>query len=280
MTLSDLQKIDFLFDSHAHLGFDGYKKHTEAILNLAKSFDVLEIFDVSVDTKSSIENVKRASEYSMVKALVGIDPEVLIPGSEMYTKVDNIDEWLEQEFKTLEELIIDNPEQIIGIGETGIDLHHLKAAKTPADLIEESRELQIKLFRKHLELAQRYNYFISIHSRGAEQECLEILKEYKVNGIFHSFTGNLEIAKQILESGNALGVNGIVTFKNATDLKNLYKTIIGEVNEELNPSFFYKKGIFFETDAPFLAPEGKRGEINESANIRIIFDEFVKIIQG
>ncbi|MEO6728300.1 MAG: TatD family hydrolase [Candidatus Dojkabacteria bacterium] len=281
MTLEDLKQKTFLFDSHTHLGFEGYKTSTENIIKASKNAGVEELFDVSVDIASSRENIERAKQFKEVKALVGIDPEAIIPGSELYKKVDNVEQWIEQEIETLEELIINNKDLVIGIGETGIDLHHLRVAGTSEDEVEKSKKLQTKLYEKQLQLAEKYNLFLSIHSRGAEAYCLEVLKKYNVKGIFHSFTGDFKTAEAILEHGCALGVNGIVTFKNSHNLRLIYKTLIGKLPEgEVKPDFFYKKGIFFETDAPFLSPEGKRGEINESANIKVIFDKLVEYLRS
>jgi len=199
----------------------------------------------------------------------------------LYKKVDNIDVWIEQHLATLEDLITTNKELVIGIGETGIDLHHIKVAGAGEEEINESKRIQTILFEKQLQLAEKYNLFVSIHSRGAESYCLDVVKNFNVKAIFHSFTGDFNTAQAILDHGCALGVNGIVTFKNSHDLKLIYKTLIGKLPEgEISPDFFYKKGIFFETDAPFLAPDGKRGEINEPANIKVIFDKFVEELRS
>ncbi len=281
MTLEELKQKTYLFDSHTHLGFPGYKKSTDEIIQNAENNGVHELFDVSVDLESSKDNLERAKKFESVKALVGIDPEAVIPGSELYKKVDNIEEWIEQHIATLDELITTEKNYINGIGETGIDLHHIRVAGASEAEIEESKRIQTILFEKQLKLAEKYNLFLSIHSRGAESYCLDVVKKYDVKAIFHSYTGDFNTAQEILEHGCGLGVNGIVTFKNSYDLKLIYKTLIGKLPEgEVKPEFFYKKGIFFETDAPFLAPDGKRGEINESANIKVIFDKFVNDLRS
>lgn len=280
MTLDDLKQKNNLFDSHTHLGFPGYKKTETEIINDSIAAEVTELFDVSVDLDTSKDNLERVKRNKNVKCLVGIDPEVVIPGSEMYKKFDNVEQWIEQQISSLDELISSNLAEISGIGETGIDLHHLRVSGATEEELEESKKIQTILYEEQLKLAQKYNLFLSIHSRGAEAYCLEVLKKYNVKGIFHSYTGDFATAEKVLEHGCGLGVNGIVTFKNSHDLKLIYKKLIGQIPNDVSPNFFYQKGIFFETDAPFLAPEGKRGQINESANIRIIFDKFVEDLRS
>ncbi|MFS8131185.1 MAG: TatD family hydrolase [Candidatus Dojkabacteria bacterium] len=281
MTLDQLKEKTYLFDSHSHLGFPGYKQTTGEIIQNAKDRGVNEIFDVAVDIESSKDNIERSKKFETSKALVGIDPEALIPGSELYKKVVDIDVWTEQQIATLEELITNNKDYIVGIGEAGIDLHHLRISGASEVDIEESKKIQTKLFEAQLKLAEKYNLFLSIHSRGAEAYCLDVVKKYDVKAIFHSFTGDFNTAEAILKHGCALGVNGIVTFKNSYDLKLIYKTLIGKLPDgEIKPEFFYKKGIFFETDAPFLAPDGMRGEINEPANISVIYEKFVEALRS
>lgn len=262
---------NILIDSHCHLNFPGYDDGLEKIINLAIKNDVLEVWDIATDLESSKKSITIAKRFNNIKSFIGIDPEVFIPGSELSLSLDTDDSWFEQMFKELNLLIDENKDYVIGIGESGLDHYWLKDKTTHEQ--ESSKLLQEKLFRMHLELAQKHKLPLSIHSRGAEEECLKIVKEYEAEGIFHSFTGNYETAKGILDSGWGLGVNGIITFKNANELREVYKKVL--FGKELeSPLDFYKEGIFFETDSPFLSPEGKRGEQNEPANVSDVYESF------
>ena len=175
----------------------------------------------------------------------------------------------------LHKLTVENRKHIFGIGETGVDNYWIQ--KLDPEEQKTSIRLQTELFSAHIELAKQYNLPMTIHSRNYEKECLEILRNANAGfTIFHSYTGNYETAKAILDAGYGLGVNGIITFKNANELRETYSRLLGNVPSGVGPKYFYDKGIFFETDAPFLAPEGKRGEQNEPANVKDIFEAFIR----
>jgi TatD DNase family protein len=267
---------EFLFDSHCHLNDSEYDENRETLISESVKTGVKNIFDIGITLESSKSAITNAAQFAEVKAFVGIDPEVCIPGSHFYdpealTKIESYS-------FDLENLILQNSSFIIGIGETGLDHYWTKELGDKARVA--SHKIQESLFRMHLELAQKHELPLSIHSRGAEATCLEILKEYKVYAIFHSYTGDYETAKKILKSGNALGINGIFTFKKATEIREMYVKLFEEaglLNKVKNgkttrQEHFYKKGFYFETDAPFLSPEGKRGERNVPKNVKDIYE--------
>ncbi len=278
MHISDHFKHNFLFDSHSHINADSYNHDLDKIIHNALNNDVQIIFDMGTTLKSSQKSVKIAQEYEgKVYSFIGIDPEVFIPGSEYFLGLDKNEKWFEEQYDSLKKLITDNSGLITGIGETGMDFHYITLNKDPQGMI--SQRFQERLFEMHIQLAEEFNLPLSIHSRGAEHECLEMAKHTKVTGIFHSYTGNYQTAVKVLDAGWGLGVNGIVTFKNAVDLQSMYKKILGN-NNHWEPQKFYKKGIFFETDCPFLAPEGKRGERNEPMNVRMVYESFINLLHS
>lgn len=134
-------------------------------------------------------------------------------------------------------------DEIIAIGEIGLDYYYGK----------DDMEKQKELFRKQLKLAQELNLPVVIHSRDAVQDTINILKEYHVHGVIHSFSGSLEIAKEYIKMGFVLGINGVITFKNCN-----LKDVIKEIGVD---------NIIFETDSPYLTPVPYRGETNEPAHI-------------
>ncbi len=271
-----------LIDSHCHLNSVVYDKDRAGLITQAREAGVAQIWDVGIDIESSRKSIEISKSSSgMVKSFVGIDPEVFIPGSPLFIGNDIENSWFEQQFKILDDLINQNHTLIVGIGESGMDNHWAVGHPASQNDIEASLNLQKKLFNIHLELASKYKLPLTIHSRGAEQECVDFIKRSAndVTGIFHSYTGTYKTAKQILDLGWGIGVNGIFTFKNANDLREMYKKILGkEVPADFSIEDLYKKGIYFETDGPFLAPEGKRGTRNEPANVKIVYDYFLNMI--
>lgn len=281
MNISDVLNYEFLFDSHVHLTSKDLAVKVEEVVKQAEDNGVKLIFDIGTSIETSLLAIENSRRFKNVRAYIGIDPEVFEPGSELFIGLDKDDSWFEEQKETLSKLIVQNIEFLGGIGETGMDFHWLNKLEKEghnSDEIEQSKVLQEKLFRLHLELAQEVGFNLSIHSRRAEDACLQIVREYKVTGIFHSYTGDYKTAKGVLDSGWGLGVNGIITFKNAKELREVYKKLLGKIPQALQPKFFYEKGVFFETDSPYLSPEGKRGAVNEPSNIKDIYEQFVKLL--
>jgi TatD DNase family protein len=135
---------------------------------------------------------------------------------------------------------------------------------------------QEQLFRMHCELAAKFHKPLSVHSRGAEKRCLEIVSDYDVSAIFHSFTGSYKVASQIVQCGHYLGVNGIVTYDSADDLRNLYKRLMGKLVDP-QPADFYDRQIVFETDSPFLFPFDSRKR-NYPSQVSVVYNYLAQII--
>lgn len=244
MRFTELITTNKLFDSHCHL--------TSPELGVASAINAGDVFH-TISIATDLDNALVAKEQSQqspqkISASIGIDPEVFIPGSSMYIK-GLTNEWVEQQrTKLLAEL---ETFEYTMIGECGVDNYHIKnLSQLERDEILQQQEA---LFRMQCEVAAKYKLPLSIHSRAAEAKCLDIVKAYDVTAVFHSFTGSLNVAEQIIEQGHFLGVNGIVTYKSAGELRNLYKSILGRI-ENPSPLEFYKRRVVFETDAPWLRP--------------------------
>lgn len=272
---------NFLFDSHAHINAKHFDLDREKIVKRALENGVKMILDMSTDLLNTSLSLDLSKTYrGTVFSFVGIDPEIFVPGSGFETLEEIDNDWFKEKKDILRAAIQNNREYIKGIGETGMDYYwikeKLKNETISLEVYKKSKVNQKKLFLMHLELASEFNLPLSIHSRDAEEECINIVKDFpNVTGIFHSFAGNFDTAKNILDLGYGLGVNGIFTFKNAYERRGLYKKILGKISDDWNYSDFYQKGIFFETDCPFLAPEGKRGQRNEPSYVRGIYENFV-----
>lgn len=214
-------------DTHCHIGDGEY----EVYLNGATNQNVKIVVTASEDLDSSILNVRMSNKFPNVFTCIGVHPSNAVD-----FKISKISEFKE---------LLDN-KKVVAIGEIGLDYYYGK----------ENKEVQIRIFRKFLELAQSYNKPVVIHSRDAVKDTIDILKEYRVKGIIHCFSGSLEVAKEYIKMGFMLGIGGVITFKNSK---------LGEVVKELP-----LESIVLETDSPYLAPEPYRGKKNESKYIPII----------
>ena len=218
-------------DTHMHIGEDFGIKPDNYIKN-ALDNDV-KIMIASFCEKEDLSlSTKYVDKYSCLYSCVGYHPEI----------ADNIEE---KDYKILEDTIKSN-KKIIAIGEIGLDYYWNK----------DNKDKQKEVFRKQLELAEKLNLPVVIHTRDAINETYEILKEYKVCGVMHCFSGSLEMALKFIDLGYLIGIGGVLTFTNSK----LYQVVENIPLES----------IVLETDSPYLSPVPKRGETNESANIPII----------
>lgn len=219
---------NYLTDTHFHLTLTD---DISGILKRAKENGVNNFIISGCDLKSIQEGIEIINKYP-VYLTIGLHP-------------DEISDYNENTISYLEELIKSNP-KIIGIGEIGLDYYHNK----------ENKEEQIKLFKDQLNLAQKLNLPVVIHSRDAYLDTFNILGEYDLKVTIHCFSGSLEVANSYIKRGYLLGIGGVSTFSN-TNLTKVLENI---------PT----KNIVLETDSPYLSPVPLRGTVNEPKNISII----------
>lgn len=213
-----------LIDTHCHLSSFDYENVDEIIKNMD---GIMIASGCSDETNKEVLNL--IEKYPNVYGAIGIHP-------------GDVDTVTEESFKLIEENI-NNP-KIVAIGEIGLDYYWVK----------DNKEKQIKLFRKQLDIATKYNKPVIIHSRDSIQNVFDILKEYRLKGSIHCFNSSLEMAKEFIKLGYKIGVGGVLTFKNAKKLQEIVKEI------DL-------KDILLETDSPFLTPEPYRGKKNEPSYV-------------
>jgi len=262
-----------LFDSHCHLD----SLDEDILINtIEESKNLEKIISVSVNFNSIQKNLDILNKFPQkVKVYAGVDPEIYIHGSILFNNFSILPEIIGE---NLNNIVVKNIEKITGIGETGLDFYWLATNKSISQQeMNKSKKFQVELFEIQIALAKNLKLPLSIHSRGAEKDVFKILKKSGAKGIFHSYTGDFQTAKKILDNGFGLGINGIITFPKAAELRDTYKKLLKGKNLNV-PEDFFKNGIFFETDSPFLSPQEKRGKINTPANTEIIFKEFLKII--
>jgi len=220
-------------DTHCHL--DKLDATPEEAVNEAKDAGVQRMLTISVD-EPSLDFVSNAvQQFPEVYGSVGFHPH---DASAMSDSLENKIRQLAQE-----------EDKLIAIGEIGLDYHYLYCPV----------EVQQRVFRQQLMLAEELNLPVVMHSREAEADTLNILKENPVKslGVAHSFTSSFEMARTLVEMGWYLGINGIVTFKNAEDLREVVRWLPLEK-------------LLLETDSPFLTPVPFRGKPNKPAHIPVI----------
>ena len=183
---------DFLVDTHCHMSLTD---DIDSILMDAEKNNVKKIIISGCDKKSIRDGLEIIYRYPAVYMTIGFHP-------------DEVDNLTDQDITDLERLLKTN-KKIVGIGEIGLDYYHN----------DMNKEVQKEFFIKQLQLAEKFDLPVVIHSRDSIQDVYDILKEFKLRGVIHCFSGSLEMAKLFIDLGFYLGIGGVVTFKNT---KNLY----------------------------------------------------------
>jgi TatD DNase family protein len=240
-----------LIDSHCHLdmlNLDAYNGDLGLLLKQAKSAGVERFISIGVDLEQSKNILSLAVKYPEVKVSVGLHPSEF-PEVECDTK-------------TLLTLAADS--NVVAIGEIGLDYYDRTGQ---FDALGKERQRQ--RLREQIRVALEVNKPLILHSRAAGAELVQILKEEgaaKVGGVLHCFTEDWEIAEQVLALNFVIGITGILTFKNAEKLRGIARRLPLEK-------------ILLETDAPYLAPEPKRGKSNEPAYLVYVAEYLAKLKQ-
>ena len=230
-----------LVDSHCHLDFPDLANRLPEVLQRMQDNQVGLAVCIGVNLEDFPKVLALAEQEQRLFATVGVHPE--------YTDVEEPDE------NRLVELA--SHPKVIAIGETGLDYYWQK----------DQPEWQRDRFRTHIRAAKRCDKPLVVHTRDSAVDTLSVLKEEGaevVGGVMHCFTENWEIARQALDLGFYLSFSGIVTFKNAT--------IVKEVAQKCPLD-----RILVETDSPYLAPVPYRGKPNEPAYVRYVAEELARL---
>lgn len=224
-----------MIDSHAHI-FNEYYDNIFSLIDELKEKKVINVINCSDSLESAKEVLESYKKYDgFLLPAIGIHPE-------------NADD---ANLEELEKLIKNN--KIYAIGEIGLDYYY-------NDL---NKDKQKELFSKQIDLANKYNLPVIVHTRESIQDCFDILKEKKAKGVIHCYSGSYEMAREFIKLGFKLGIGGVLTFKNSK----LY-----EVIEKID-----LKDILLETDSPYLSPEPFRGRKNNPANIYYVAKKISEI---
>jgi len=231
-----------LFDTHAHYDDDKFDSDRHDAIARAFENGVSYILNASSDMDSVRTSISLAGEFDSVYAAVGIHPH-------------NVAETSESAVRALSELA--GNRKVVAIGEIGLDYYYDFAP----------RELQKQWFIKQIDLARNLGLPIIVHNREAHEDVLRIVKNEcagEMKGVFHCFSGSVEMAKELVLNGFYISVGGQVTFKNA-------KRIIDVVKQVPD------NRLLIETDCPYLAPEPYRGKRNESSYLKFTAEKVAEI---
>lgn len=276
--MSKLLPNTALYDSHCHLNDAAFDADREKVVGEALTAGVEAIVDVAIDVDSSRKALTFAREYpGRIYPTVGLHPEVVIPGSDLYR--ENIDEnKLTEMLRELEMQLTLNLGYYEILGECGLDFYWPKVKNLSKQEYDRCISLQKMIFKWHLDQAAIYNKKLTIHCRDCVSEVLDMIENTgtKVEGVIHSFTGTFKEARRIQEMGLLIGINGIITYKKSADLR---LTVLKLLNRKVpaTHSEFYGSGFVLETDSPYLAPEGKRGQRNSPARIKEIWEFLISL---
>jgi TatD DNase family protein len=216
-----------LIDSHAHLDM---LEDLDGALERAALAGVVQIVTIGVDLPSSRAAAGLAARLNGVYATVGLHPHDATQADEDYLA----------QMKALAQA-----GKAVAIGECGLDFYR--------DL--SPRAAQRRVFAAQIEMALELNLPLVIHDREAHQETADTLREQgagRVGGVLHCFSGDLHMARQVLDLGFHLGITGTVTYKNAGALRDLARLVPAE-------------RLLLETDCPYLSPLPYRGKPNQPA---------------
>jgi TatD DNase family protein len=221
-----------MIDSHCHLDHEPLISDLNNVIERSKKMGIKKLLTISTSYESFERVAKIVNKDAIIYGTIGIHPHET---KENKISADFIAKNLAKNSK------------IIGVGETGLDFFYTNSDKNN----------QIDSFKVHIEAAIKSNKPIIIHSREAEDETFEILNEYRnkdLKLLMHCFTGSKNFAKKLLKLNAYFSASGIITFKNASDLRETFK-------------FLPLDKILIETDSPFLAPVPNRGKKNEPSFI-------------
>ncbi|GLX81922.1 TatD family hydrolase [Thalassotalea eurytherma] len=220
-------------DSHCHLDrldLAEFNQDLSKVVENAHQANVSEMLCVSVTLEEFPSMVEKTKQFPNVWLSCGAHPlnqEQMIDADNLFALADN--------------------ERVVAIGETGLDYFYAP----------ETQAVQQDSFVKHIQVANKINKPLIIHTRDAQQDTLDIMRAENAQncgGILHCFTETWEMAKQAIDMGFYISFSGIVTFKNAAALREVAKKVPDD-------------RILIETDAPYLAPVPHRGKQNQPAYV-------------
>ena len=220
-----------LFDTHAHMDDRAFDTDREALLSGLAGQGLALVMNPGCSLASSRNVDLLTRKYDFLYGAVGSHPDA----------ADEVNEAVLEEYRNI---VASNP-KIKAIGEIGLDYHY-------EDI---PRDLQKKAFRMQLELARELRLPVIVHERDAHEDGMKMVEDFpEVTGVFHCYSGSLEMAKWLINRGWYIGFTGVLTFKNARKALE----VAGNIPLER---------IVLETDCPYMSPEPFRGKRNDPGKL-------------
>lgn len=230
------------FDSHAHYNDERFDEDRDKLLKDIYDEKITKIINAGYSLESSKKAVEIAKKYDFIYATAGISP-------------NDIDDFKEKDLEEIENLA--KNKKVVAIGEIGLDYHWNT----------ENKKLQKEVFISQIEIANRLNLPIVIHTREAIFDTLDILKNQikcVKNGVFHCCPLNIDLVREGLKLGFYISFAGPITFKNSKNAEEIIKMVPIEK-------------ILIETDSPYLSPEPLRGKRNDSRNVKYMAQKIAEV---
>ena len=225
-----------LIDSHAHYWDDKLKDASDAVLRAFFSAGGVGVVNVGTTPETSRLAAEQARAYPQMVTALGIHPSdaAFLTGTP------------DEEVAQIRALLTDPANKAVAVGEIGLDYHYEGYDK----------RLQEEYFSRQMALAEELGLPVVIHDREAHGDCFEMVCRYpRVTGVFHSYSGSAEMAKDLIRRGWYISFSGTITFKNAPRVREVAASLPHE-------------RVLIETDAPYLAPHPYRGQCNHSGYVR------------
>jgi len=228
-----------IIDTHCHLDNEKYYLDIDEVIKKAKESGVKKFIIPAASPKDIERAIELSEKYDEIYFAVGVHPCDIVNFKIKYSTN-----------------YINNP-KCVAVGEIGLDYHYTK----------ETKETQIELFKKQLDIAIKYNKPVIIHIREANQDAFEILEKYiskypNLRGVLHCFNADAQFLK--LKNNFYYGIGGVITFKNARKLVEVFPKIP-------------QNRVIIETDSPYLTPHPHRGERNEPSYTTLVRDKIAEL---
>jgi len=227
------------FDSHSHYYDERFVEEREGgadpLISALLSSDVSGIVNVGTSPETCRAAIAQAEKYDNMYLALGIHPSDTRFLSDM-----------DAELTEIENIIKNQGRKCVCLGEIGLDYHYPDTDK----------ERQHRYFREQMKLAERLNLPVCIHDRESHADIMTVIREFpNVRGILHSYSGGVDMARELVELGYMISFSGTLTFTNARRPKEVAAVLPHD-------------RILIETDCPYLAPHPLRGTLNHSGNLR------------